>query len=301
MKQIFLPVLFIGLLSNIFAQTYTPMAVDSSTWLMSNTDPFPQLSETVVLRIEGDTIVNNLLYSKIYHYDVFLNEVSVSSRKILGLVRDDINERRVYGGLINGVQYGFETFLNTSNQCDWDGVSSFNERLLYDFSLQTGDTINSCMYSSPTTITSIETIERHGYERRNYTLDDSEYSIMTEGIGTCIGIFKGEQCYLTGGGYSFYLYNYCIGSFSNCNIITPIKESYFDAHIKIFPNPVKSDLFIESTLKFKKLSLFDISGNLIFSSRSRNQIDMSTFIEGIYILKIQDENDNIYSRKIIKN
>jgi len=300
MKQFFLPIFLLSFLPQLFSQSYVPMAVDSATWFMSNTNPFPELSETVVLRIEGDTMVNNLTYSKIYHYDVFLDEVLLSTRKILGLLRDDINERRVYGGLLNGVQYGFETFINIGDPCDWEDLNSFNERLLYDFSLQVGDTLNSCMYPFPTTVHSIDTVERYGYERRNFGLDEFSDSFVTEGIGTCIGIFRGEDCYFTGGGYSFYLYNYCIGSFWNCNISTPVKESYFDPQIEIYPNPVSSDLFIESTLQFQKISLFDTSGNLINSFENQNQIDMSKYEAGIYIIHIEDEQGRVYSRKILK-
>lgn len=276
------------------------MAVDSATWLMTKGDEIPQFSESIVLRIEGDTMINGLSYSKLYHYDVNLYEVLANTRKLLGLIRDDINQKKVYGGLINGVQFGFETFLSENVQCDWGDMNSFQEHLLYDFSLQEGDTLNNCMYPFPTKISSIEIIERHGFQRRNYVLDYEGGAIMTEGIGTCIGIFKGEQCYITG--YDYYILdNYCIGSFSNCNITTSINQPSLNLQIEIFPNPVQSQLYIKASAKLKKISLLNLNGKLIKDYEEIVQIDMANFHAGIYIVKIEDQEGNIFSKKVIKN
>ena len=300
MRQLIFIFLIIGFLPNLNSQDYVPMAVDSATWLMTKGDEIPQLSKSIVLRIEGDTIINGLNYSKLYHYDVFLYEVLFNTRKLLGLIRDDINQKKVYGGLINGVQFGFETFLSETVQCDWGDLNSFQEHLLYDFSLQEGDTINNCMYPFPTKITSVETIKRHGFQRRNYVLDHEGYAIMTEGIGTCIGIFKGEECYITG--YDYYILdNYCIGSFSNCNITTSINQASLNFQIDIFPNPFQSHFYIEASVKLKKISLLDLNGKLIKEFQRTTQIDMSNFLEGIYVVKIEDEEGNIFCRKVIKN
>lgn len=300
MKQLIFILLQIGYLSNLNSQDYVPMAVDSATWLMTNGDEFPQFSESIVLRIEGDTIINGLNYSKLYHYDVYLNEVLSSTRKLLGVIRDDVNQKKVFGGLINGIQFGFETFLSEDIQCEWGDMNSFQEHLLYDFSLQEGDTINNCMYPFPTIISSVETIERHGFQRRNYVLDHEGYAIMTEGIGTCIGIFKGEQCYITG--YDYYtLENFCIGSFSNCNITTPITQHSLNLRIDIFPNPTQTFLNIEASVKLKKVSFFNLNGTLMKDYEKTTQIDMSNFLEGIYVIKIEDEEGNIFSQKVVKN
>ena len=300
MRQLFFILLLTGYLPNLNSQDYVPMAVDSATWLMTDGDEIPQFSESIVLRIEGDTTINGLNYSKLYYYDVYLYEVIFNSRKLLGLIRDDISQRKVYGGLINGVQFGFETFLSENVQCDWGDVNSFQEHLLYDFSLQEGDTINNCMYPFPTKITLVETIERHGFQRRNYVLDHEGYSIMTEGIGTCIGIFKGEQCYITG--YDYYrLDNYCIGSFSNCNITTSINQQSLNFQIDIFPNPTQTYLHIEASDKLKKISLLNLNGKVINHYEKTTQIDMTNFLEGIYIVKIEDEEGNIFTQKVVKN
>jgi len=285
--------------SNLSSQDYVPMAVDSATWLLASTHEVPQFSEFAVLRIEGDTIINDISYSKIYHYDYQI-EISLNSRKLFGLIRDNVNERKVYGGIINEMQNGFETFLNPNAQCDWGDGNSFNEHLLYNFNVIIGDTINSCMISNQAVITEIDTIDRQGFQRRNLRLDDN-FTIMTEGIGTCIGIFKGKECYFTGWGSSYALVKYCVGSFANCSLLTSAKEIHLLDQIEVSPNPVSNNLNISGLSTKCKLSLFDIRGKFIDSFINLNLIDMSIYNPGLYILMIWDESGKIYTEKVIKN
>ena len=73
-------------------------------------------------------------------------------------------------------------------------------------------------------------------------------------------------------------------------------------NINIFPNPVSDYLYIDFD-KSKKLfySLYDISGKLIIDKRIITpSIDVSTLDKGMYILEIQDENDNSIKKKVVK-
>lgn len=73
----------------------------------------------------------------------------------------------------------------------------------------------------------------------------------------------------------------------------------------IYPNPTTDVLFIKNEnidLKFK-YQLFDISGKLLFTSPElvqKDQIDMTLYQTGNYILLIQAENNLTKSFKIIK-
>ena len=300
MKQVIIIIIAFLNTTNVISQDYIPMAVDNATWLMGSTHEDPQFDVLIVLRIEGDSIVNNLSYSKIYHYDYVGNKILLQTRKLLGLLRDDIDERKVYGGLLGGIQYGFETFLNFEAQCDWGDINTFNEHLLYDFGVQEGDTINSCMLSNSAVVSSIEEIDRFGYLRRNLSLDDDQYTIMTEGIGTCIGIFKGQECFYTGGGFSYALFNYCIGPFSECNLLTSIKEDLSFDQLYIYPNPVSEKLFIKSSTNTEKLFLLNNQGRLIETYMNVNYIDLRNYPSGLYILKVEDKSGRTYSKKVIK-
>lgn len=294
--------LFICQIQILYSQDYEPMAVETATWIMTYSDPLGEDHDWIALKIEGDTILNNKTYSKIYHYDMYGNGVHVESRKLLGLIRDDLNSKKVYGGLLNGIQYGFGVYLNTESECGWEDTSIFEEKLLYDFSLKEGDLVSNCMLPNSSTIIKDEMIMRYGLQRRSLTLGDNDNTIMTEGIGGCLGIFKGRECIETGVGSvgSLYLFKYCQGSFSNCNILTSTNEEIISNTINIYPNPVFNELVISNSQGIKRITLFNLFGGKIESYVGANYIEMTNYPSGVYFLKIEDLVGGSYVRKVIK-
>ncbi len=125
--------------------------------------------------------------------------------------------------------------------------------------------------------------------------------MMTEGIGTCLGIFKGQTCFYTGGGYTYGLANYCIGSFNNCGILTSAKdENQLSQFIIISPNPVSDRLTIESDIKLHKIGLYNLNGQLILETTKTNAINMNSVSDGVYFLKIYSESGSCQTFRIIK-
>lgn len=295
--------LFLGIFMNaswVVAQEYHPMAVDSATWYMGSTAEDPQYNQSIVLRLEGDTTVNNMVYAKIYHYDLVGKQVSLKTRKLLGLIRDDLPSRRVYGGLLGGIQYGFDHFLDEENQCDWGDQMTFNEHLLYDFNLQVGDTIHSCMLPEPALIALIDTIDRFGYIRRNFSLEDKDFTIMTESIGTCMGIFKSEECLVHASGFEYLLLNYCVGSFSACNLITSLHVTHPIQEFVVYPNPTSHQLSIQSSFEFVRLELLDMHGAVRATYPFVHSIDISGLPAGFYILKFEGARGETHFCKVVR-
>jgi len=277
------------------------MAVDSATWLLGSTSYETEFDQIVVLRLEGDTIISNTSYSKIYHYEYVDRAIIFQSRKLFGVLRDDVSGKKVYGGILNGMQNSFTSFLNPYGRCDWGNINSFNEHLLYDFDVIEGDTIDICMLDDQTTVSSIDTIERFGFRRRNLRLRDYNSTIMTEGIGTCIGIFNGgAECFSTGSPLAYNLFRYCIGSFDNCDLLTSTKDGIKQDKLILGPNPVVEILNVFSSSKIKDITILSIEGKLIDSFSGIYQIDMSDYQPGLYILNVRDLNGVIRSEKIIK-
>ena len=72
----------------------------------------------------------------------------------------------------------------------------------------------------------------------------------------------------------------------------------------IFNNPVENylDLKLNNTdLQFEKVEIYNLLGKIIKSEQySDENIDVSNLESGIYILKITDFNNKIYSAKLIK-
>lgn len=287
--------------ANVISQSYVPMAVDSATWLMASRNINTYYNNDIrVLRLEGDTIINDLLYAKIYQYEYNDEAILLGTRKMLGVLRDDIDERKVYGGFVDGMQFGFELFLDEEGTCDWYDSDEFVEYELYDFSMEVGDTVTNCMFPPELTVENIETINRFGYERRSLTLSDTYGPIMTEGIGTCIGIFNGSNDCLITGDASYLLESYCIGSFADCNLITSVEEVFMTQELEIRPNPVSSKLTITNSSGLKKVSLYDINGSLLEHFSKIDDIDVSSYPPGVYIISLLDNNGNVHSNKVVK-
>lgn len=68
--------------------------------------------------------------------------------------------------------------------------------------------------------------------------------------------------------------------------------------IKLYPNPVKDILNIETALEVKSVEIYTIQGQKVMSSTEK-QINVSHLASGIYLVKTQDSNNKILTNKII--
>lgn len=85
---------------------------------------------------------------------------------------------------------------------------------------------------------------------------------------------------------------------SNCNLSLSIDENLY-SEIKIFPNPVKNKLIIQSFEKIKKIELYSQLGEVIKNNTNKQYINLNNLPAGLYILKIYYYNKSIV-KKIIK-
>lgn len=79
-------------------------------------------------------------------------------------------------------------------------------------------------------------------------------------------------------------------------------EVYNQGEIKIYPNPVKENLYIDTDSQIEKIELFNIIGQKLKEfGASTKTLNLSNEAKGIYILKIQLKNGKTETKKIIKN
>ena len=83
-------------------------------------------------------------------------------------------------------------------------------------------------------------------------------------------------------------------TFGSSNLSTP----HFEKDFSIYPNPVSDILHVETELD-AKYEIYDITGNLLVSSSSKD-IDISFFASGVYLLRISSD-DRQCIKKIIKS
>jgi hypothetical protein len=80
------------------------------------------------------------------------------------------------------------------------------------------------------------------------------------------------------------------------------QDDFLKQNLKVYPNPVKDKLLIESSgLNIKKTEVYNLYGKLIFKSDTleNNSLDLSQLERGIYFLRIETTNAKI-TKKIIK-
>ena len=74
--------------------------------------------------------------------------------------------------------------------------------------------------------------------------------------------------------------------------------------IKIYPNPATQTIYIAEAILGSKISLYNISGQLILSKMIQDpleSIDVSNWASGNYILQITETNGHTMTSKIVKN
>lgn len=72
------------------------------------------------------------------------------------------------------------------------------------------------------------------------------------------------------------------------------------SNYQIYPNPTNRILYIKSKQPISQISVYSILGQRIATHRNTNQIDLSKAEAGVYLLKIEDENGNSQTHKILK-
>jgi hypothetical protein len=80
------------------------------------------------------------------------------------------------------------------------------------------------------------------------------------------------------------------------------QQEFLNQQLKVYPNPVKDKLFLESPgLNIKKTKVYDLHGKVILvnDTLENNSLDLSQLERGIYFLRIETTNAQI-TKKIIK-
>lgn len=109
---------------------------------------------------------------------------------------------------------------------------------------------------------------------------------------------QGLRCYEDD---DFGLYHHDLQSV--CDYVHVGIDEIFTLNFKIFPNPTKNIVNIEgnnSRLTNSSMCLYDLYGNLLFSSEFCTEIDMRPYNSGIYFLSISDCKGRINTIKLIK-
>lgn len=208
--------------------------------------------------------------------------------------------------------------------------------LLYDFAPALNDTIyyfdpiNKGLFSSTETensqatpnqiacrITSIEEIEiesgqilkRFQTENLLATPNCTELGYVLENVGSLSQGITGDHCYYVATGCFGELVCYrndeiAVNSdFYHCELFTDVEEAVLEDQIKVFPNPTKSDIFIEipDRLRPTEIEIVNLQNQLLVKREFTDRISLENFGKGVYLVSVLQKGKRIFSKKVIRN
>ena len=305
MKKFILFIAFIIIYGSNYSQTYYPFPDSNAVWSEINglDDPPWRIYHLFGL-LNQDTIIDSIKYHKLFSFSdtIFTKE----NATFIGGIREDSLKRVYYKG-----KNIFESFI-------WD-YHPDEEKLLYDFSLNVGDTFrlnHSYAFSEGhfLVVSKIDSVLINNKYRKRINFGDSSANWIREVWIEGIGNIPRGLLYTSDPNTPICDFNntlicfkqndillYMDSAFSKCYFYyDDIKENEtFEKNIKIFPNPVSNEL----TISFDKSTkatffLYNIYGKLLKSKHffsNKTTLSLSGYSDGIYYYSIKS------GEKIIKN
>lgn len=289
MKKIY--TLFIVLFGSIlFGQEYRPMLLADNYWQVSeymhvefgNTEfqDYQYLLTDETINFNGRDYIGLKFRKRIRINDI--PQSDWSNWESAGFyLNENVEERKIY-------IYYDESF-------NWHEPGEF---LLYDFSLEIGNSMNfdgfiEGQFFEPLEVIDItnEIINGESYKVFHFDDDASEYPFkIIEGICSTFGL--NTLSFSWDGGWQ-------LTDFGQ-NLST--KEATL-SKIKIYPNPFAEKIQIENSEEIQELQLFDSQGKLISTNKNVDDLNskLGSLNNAIYFLKINYKNNKSETIKLIKN
>jgi hypothetical protein len=229
------------------------------------------VTENVKFYFNGDTLINDTLFTKLYYIGI-ATPTTTPQRNIygyFGAIRNDSLRKMVW----------------------------FNDKVLYDFNLQLGDSYKYNCDESENIIYSIDSVL---YCNKYHNFKDSQNNnqFIIEGIGSSYGLIP-IKCSLSNSNLKCYSEKN-----KNCDTckIPNIIRSVSTNNLSVFPNPTNNYVIISSEATISLIEIIDITGRIIYAKNGfvDNKIEIPIQTNGYYILKIKTINELIVSSLIKK-
>lgn len=118
-----------------------------------------------------------------------------------------------------------------------------------------------------------------------------------------IGIGVGGEFWFNGAIDDLKIYNYVltdteISNLYSNNTLSSSNFSQNNLEVALYPNPVNDVLNIETVLDIQSVEIYNIQGQKVLSSNQK-QINVSSLAAGMYMVRIQDTDNNIATKKVV--
>jgi hypothetical protein len=245
--------------------------------------------------LQGDTLINAQNYHQIYRSAGTRHEHCAVSggmsvwtnlpTQYMGCYRQDTATKKI-----------FFIYESTSQ-----------ESVLYDFSLNVGDTLSQSFVCGSCIVSSIDSIMIGNNYRRQYHFLNSPYAVI-EGIGNTAGLLEPIQPFENGGALICFSQNgqtLYPDTLTPCNIVLAgVDEINNSEELSIFPNPFHQFTTLKIGKEFvnSELIIYDSKGIKVSSGPIRtevSQINRNGLVSGLYICKLISKNGKIKFSKFL--
>ena len=308
MKNQFYLIVFLTAIS-LFTQAqdeyeYTPFPDSNAIWseyyeppLGSDEDP----SYHALALFNEDTVINSITYHKLFRlYDTVLNR---EKAEYIGGIREDSSKRVYYNGTNLYEEY---LHMNTNEN---------GEVLLYDFSLEVGDTLYERFFGGGnefSVVSEIDTVYMAQKLRKFIYFEDYYWVEWIEGIGNIRGLLFISASLPTNGIYNTLVcfkrdgrQEYFNDQFNGC-FPGPLASSIEDVKgksVRVFPNPAKERICFKNAEDYEHLSIYNLNGKKLKQkpvfNRKRISISLSAYSPGMYFYKLIGPSGQIKTGKFI--
>jgi len=272
---------------------YIPFSDSIGSWNVVHSGAGPwAVKNTTTYYLDGDTVVNNLFYNRMYSNDEEI--VDSSKSELSGGIRQDTSLKHVYF-----IEFGKP------------------EVLLYDFSLTVGDTVKSKAFgysTYPVIVQSIYSRQINNKPRKVFfmVVDGAQHYEIFEGFGSTHGVlFPMGDPILFENNVTLLCYadediNYKSMENGPCFVrsTSGINKSTIQLQSSFIPNPMTAHttLTLEQPDNFT-FGLFDIQGKMIQEIKKKNsatmELNRGNMENGIYLYRMVFEDGRISKGKLI--
>jgi hypothetical protein len=296
---LFLMMIMVILQNELLSQTYNNLVVENSQWqIMQDDESTPWEDNMYGYVLRGDTVINDLTYKKLFKRSFEAPQVYlITEQWLCGFLREDVENEKVYV-----IEWG------------WGGCDSSNaEYLLFDFSLDVGDTSGMCIHTEYIGLSTLESkVSEFIYEKDRNIYNFGQTSVeLIEGIGSFNGLLESPVINVSGG-VSSYLWDYCRGTDEECGVLyVGISELHKNNMIMVYPNPTKDHVTVSLSIfnpsKLGKLHviLFNSIGKEmdrieVFSDCTAIDLNLIKYPNGLYMIALEMDNKIVCSKKLEK-
>lgn len=282
--------LFLGLTLSglIYSQNYFPIVQENNEWNVLQViypgtgNPWDTIYWTQTYKFTGDTIISEQTYKKVY------------------LSEEEIPTNWEYEGGIREEDEKVWYFSKYSN----------GEILIYDFTIEVGDTIS--YLPQPFVVDSINYHEIHGEDRKHFYLSYLEIpytEFWIEGIGSNYGILSSGGGMGLGGWTWFLCMSeneeliYMNPNYNSCHLISTEIEEISKSAIQVYPNPAQNKIKITNpeNVKIESISIIDLKGNTLKKfKKNKTELDLSGISTGMYLIKLTYGNEEVIRKIMIE-